>query len=133
MAEILAVEGSSFFIEPGKEKSRIIFPLREATDLRMTGMPEFSIQTKRLIPVDLEAKAEPFLIEIPPRQNLSTHFFLHKGEEMGYLLSGKLVMKMGSGEHELLPGDLIPLTSEIPNAWSNLGPDPAKLLWLLVK
>jgi transcriptional regulator with XRE-family HTH domain len=133
MAEILAVEGSSFFLDQGKEKSRVIFPLREATDLRMTGMPEFSIQTKRLTPVDLEAKAEPFLIEIPPRQTLSTHFFFHKGEEMGYLLAGKLSVKMPSGEYELLPGDLIHLTSEIPNAWSNLGPDPARLLWLLVK
>jgi transcriptional regulator with XRE-family HTH domain/KaiC/GvpD/RAD55 family RecA-like ATPase len=133
MAEILAVEGSSFFLDQGKEKSRVIFPLREATDLRMTGMPEFSIQTKRLTPVDLEAKAEPFLIEIPPRQTLSSHFFFHKGEEMGYLLDGKLSVKMPSGEYELLPGDLIHLTSEIPNAWSNLGPDPARLLWLLVK
>jgi transcriptional regulator with XRE-family HTH domain len=133
MAEILAVESSSFFLDPGKEKKRVIFPLREATDLRMTGMPEFSIQTKRLTPVDLEAKAEPFLIEIPPQQSLSSHFFFHKGEEMGYLLSGKLLVKMGSGEYELLPGDLIHLTSEIPNAWSNLGPDPARLLWLIVK
>jgi transcriptional regulator with XRE-family HTH domain len=133
MAEILAVEGSSFFFDQGKEKTRVIFPLREATDLRMPGMPEFSIQTKRLTPVDLEAKAEPFLIEIPPRQNLPTHFFFHKGEEMGYLLSGKLSVKMGSRTYDLLPGDLIHLTSEIPNAWSNLGPDPARLLWLIIK
>lgn len=133
MAEILAVEGSSFFSDQGKEKNRVIFPLREATDLRMTGMPEFSIQTKRLTPVDLEAKAEPFLIEIPPRQNLSNHFFFHKGEEMGYLLSGKLLVKMRSGEYEFLPGDLIHLTSEIPTAWTNPGPDPARLFWLIVK
>ncbi len=133
MAEILAVEGSSFFFDQGKEKSRVIFPLREATELRMVGMPEFSIQTKRLTPVDLEAKAEPFLIEIPPRQSLPTHFFFHKGEEMGYLLSGKLSVKMGSRAYELFPGDLIHLTSEIPNAWSSLGPDPARLLWIIFK
>jgi transcriptional regulator with XRE-family HTH domain len=133
MAEILAVEGSSFFLEPGKEKSRVIFPWREATDLRMPGVPEFGMQTKRLTPVDLESKADPFLIEIPARQTLSTHFFFHKGEEMGYLLSGKLLVKMGSGEYELLPGDLIHLTSEIPTAWTNPGPDPARLLWLIIK
>ena len=133
MAEILAVEGSSFFFDQGKEKTRVIFPLREATDLRMPGMPEFSIQTKRLTPVDLEAKAEPFLIEIPPQQSLPTHFFFHKGEEMGYLLSGKLSVKMGSRTYDLLPGDLIHLTSEIPNAWSNLGPTPARLLWIIFK
>ena len=133
MAEILAVEGHSFFLDQGKEKHRVIFTRQEATDLRMTGMPEFSIQTKRLTPVDLEAKVEPFLIEIPPRQSLSTHFFFHKGEEMGYLLAGKLSVKMPSGEYELQSGDLIYLTSEIPTAWTNPGPEPARLLWLIVK
>ena len=81
MAEILGVEGSSFFSDQGKEKNRVSLPLREATDLRLTGMPEFSIQTKRLTPVDLEAKAEPFLIEIPPRQSLSTHSSSTKGKK----------------------------------------------------
>jgi transcriptional regulator with XRE-family HTH domain/KaiC/GvpD/RAD55 family RecA-like ATPase len=133
MAEILAVAGSSFFQDQGKGKSRIIFPLREATDLKMAGVPEFSILTKRLTPVDLESKAEPFLIEIPPQQSLSTHFFFHKGEEMGYLLTGKLLVKMPSGEYELNAGDLIHLTAEIPQAWTNPGPDPARLLWLIIK
>ena len=98
MAEVLAVAGSSFFQDQGKEKSRIIFPLREATDLKMSGVPELTILIKRLTPVDLESKAEPFLIEIPPQQSLSSHFFFHKGEEMGYLLTGKMVVKMPSGE-----------------------------------
>jgi len=133
MAEVLAVESSSLFLDQGKGKSRVIFPWREATDLRMPGMPEFSIQTKRLTPVDLEAKAEPFLIEIPPQQSLPSHFFFHKGEEMGFLLSGKLLIKMGPEAHELLPGDLIHLTSEIPTAWSNPGPDSARLLWIMIK
>ena len=52
---------------------------------------------------------------------------------MGYLLAGKLSVKMPSGEYELHSGDLIHLTSEIPIAWSNPGPDPARLLWLIVK
>jgi transcriptional regulator with XRE-family HTH domain/KaiC/GvpD/RAD55 family RecA-like ATPase len=133
MAEVLAVEGSSLFQEQGKERSRVIFPLREATDLKMAGVPEFSILIKRLTPVDLESKAEPFLIEIPPHQSLSAHFFFHKGEEMGYLLTGNLSAKMPSGEYELHAGDLIHLTSEIPGSWTNPGPDPSRLLWLIIK
>ena len=83
MAEILAVEGSSFFQDQGKEKRRVIFPRQEATDLKMTGMPELSIQTKRLTPVDLEAKAEPFLIEIPPAAKPVRSFFLPQGRRNG--------------------------------------------------
>ena len=131
MAEILAVEGSSFFQDQGKEKRRVIFPRQEARDLKMAGVAEGIIQTKRLTPVDLESRAEPFLIEIHPHQSLSGHFFFHKGEELGYLLAGTLSIKMPSGEVELHSGDLIHLTSEIPNAWSNSGPEPARLLWLL--
>ena len=82
MAEILAVEGSSFFQDQGKEKRRMIFPRQEATDLRLPGVPELTIQAKRLTPVDLEAKAEPFLIEIPPQQSLSGHFFFHIPERL---------------------------------------------------
>ena len=133
MAEILAVEGSSFFLDQGKEKNRLVFPEREATDLKLPGVSELMLQTKRLTPVDLEAKAEPFLIEIPPQQSLSGHFFFHKGEEMGYLLAGKLSVKMPSGDYELHSGDLIHLTSEIPSTWTNPGPDPARLFWLKIK
>lgn len=58
-------------------------------------MPEGNIQAKLLTPLDFELKAEPYLIEIPPKQTLPSHFFIHKGEEVGYLLSGKLQLKVG--------------------------------------
>lgn len=58
-------------------------------------MPEGNIQAKLLTPLDFELKAEPYLIEIPPKQTLPSHFFIHKGEEVGYLLSGKLQLKFG--------------------------------------
>ena len=86
-----------------------------------------------MTPTDFEPKAEPYLIEIPPKTNLNSHFFIHKGEEMGYLLSGKLQLKMKKAFHTVNPGDVIYLSSEIPHQWKNKGPGTARLLWIKVR
>ncbi|MDY0039336.1 MAG: helix-turn-helix domain-containing protein [Desulforhabdus sp.] len=133
IAEILAVEISSFFQETADVKTRVIFPAGEATDIRFTEFSEDAIHGKLLTPVDFDSKAEPFLIEIPPGKAISSHFFAHKGEEIGYLLSGKLHVKIGNTTSTLHPGDTIYLTSEMPSQWKNPETDTAKLLWLKIR
>ncbi|MBI5583172.1 MAG: helix-turn-helix domain-containing protein [Deltaproteobacteria bacterium] len=133
MAEVLAVDGSTFFKTPGEEKKKVVFPAGEALPIKVPGLTETAFQAKRLTPLDLEAKVEPFLVEILPQQTLPGHFFLHKGAEWGYLLSGKLQLRLPGGEAELREGDSIYLTLELPGEWSNPGPEPARLLWLKIK
>ena len=96
-------------------------------------MPEGAVQARLLYPVDVEVKAEPYLIEITPKATLPAHFFFHKGEEVGYVLSGRLQVRVGKGVHNLKTGDVIYLTSEIPGEWRNPGPSVARLLWVKVK
>jgi quercetin dioxygenase-like cupin family protein len=83
--------------------------------------------------VDIETKAEPYLIEIPPFQTLSSHFFVHKGEEMGYLLSGELQIKLARETYTLHSGEVICLVSEMPWEWKNISSEPARLLWVKIK
>jgi quercetin dioxygenase-like cupin family protein len=83
--------------------------------------------------VDFKPKAEPYLLEIPPKKTLPSHFFIHKGEEIGYLLSGKLQLKMEKSVHNIRSGDIIYFTSEMPSQWKNPGPGTAKLLWIKIK
>jgi quercetin dioxygenase-like cupin family protein len=52
---------------------------------------------------------------------------------VGYLLSGRLQVKVGKAVHTLKAGDTIYLTSEIPSEWKNPGPATARLLWVKVK
>lgn len=91
IAEVLSVEISSFFQGLTDVENRVIFPSGEAVEIKFPDLPEGSIYAKLLTPVDFDPKAEPYRIEIPPGKNLPSHFFIHKGEEIGYLLSGKLV------------------------------------------
>ena len=95
-------------------------------------MSEESIHTSLLTSVDFESKVEPYLIEIPPEKTLTSHFFIHKGEEIGYLLSGKLQLKLDKNVHIAHADDVIYLTSDIPSQWENPGPETARLLWMKI-
>ncbi len=133
MAEVLSVEVSSFFQESADMRNRIIFPAAEALDVKFPDLPEGSIGGKRMTPLDFDLKAEPYLIEIPPNKDLPSHFFIHKGEEVGYLMSGKLQLKLEKAVYTIRSGDVIYLTSEMPSQWRNPGPGVARLIWIKVK
>jgi transcriptional regulator with XRE-family HTH domain/KaiC/GvpD/RAD55 family RecA-like ATPase len=133
MAEVLSVEVSSFFQEKAEIRKRVVFPSTESVNVKISELPDGNIYAKLLTPVDFDPKAEPYLIEIPPNKTLSSHFFIHKGEEMGYLLSGKLQMKLGKAAYTIRTGDVVYLASEIPTQWKNPGPGAARLLWIKVK
>ncbi|MCB2186766.1 MAG: helix-turn-helix domain-containing protein [Deltaproteobacteria bacterium] len=133
MAEVLGVEISSFFQEGPGGARRVVFAGPEAEQVRQGEAPEKSLAVWRLTPVDLETRAEPFVVEIAAKGSLPAHFFVHKGEELGYLLAGRLQMKVGGTVHNLKAGDTVYLTSEMPASWTNPGRNPARLLWLKLK
>ncbi len=133
MAEVLSVEISSFFQDKTEQKKRFIFPAAEAAEVKFPDLPAGAVVAKLLSPVDFDLKAEPYLIEIPPKEKLPSHFFIHKGEEIGYLLSGRLQVKLDKAAYSLRSGDVIYLTSEMPTEWKNPGPGVARLLWMKVK
>ena len=133
MAEVLSVEVSSFFQESADMRNRIIFPAAEALEVKFPDLPEGSIGGKRMTPLDFDLKAEPYLIEIPPHKDLPSHFFIHKGEEVGYLLSGKLQLRLEKAVYTIRSGDVIYLTTEMPSQWRNPGPGVARLIWINVK
>jgi transcriptional regulator with XRE-family HTH domain/KaiC/GvpD/RAD55 family RecA-like ATPase len=133
MAEILSVQMSSFFQPKTETTSRIVFPSEEGVDIKFPDLPKGSIHAKLLTAPDLDSKAEPYLIEIPPKKTIPSHFFIHKGEEIGYLLSGKLQLKLKKAVYTARSGDVIYLANDMPSQWRNPGPSVARLLWLKVR
>jgi len=133
MAEILSVDMSSFFQESADTGRMVVFREGDASEIKFPDLPEGSIKGRLLTPLDFNPKAEPYIIEIPPKKSLPSHFFIHKGEELGYLLLGKLQMRLEKSLHNLNTGDLVYLTSEMPIQWKNPGPGTARLLWIKVK
>jgi transcriptional regulator with XRE-family HTH domain len=133
MAEVLSVDVASFFSEGAEDKNRVIFPGSEAVEVKLTDLPEKAVKAWLLTPVDFEAKTEPYLIEVPAGSTVGSHFFVHKGEEMGYCLSGKLTMRIKKAVYNLKAGDTVYLTSELPTSWANPGRSAARLLWMKQK
>jgi transcriptional regulator with XRE-family HTH domain len=133
MAEVLSVEITSLFQQALELEKRIIFPSAEAVSVGFPGLPKGSVDGTLLTPPDFQSKMEPYLIEIEPNRDLPAHFFIHKGEEMGYVLSGKLRMSLNKATYTVRAGDVIYLTSEMPNQWKNPGPNVARLLWIKSK
>lgn len=133
MAETLSVDVSSFFQESADIGSMVVFKESDASGIKFPDLPEGSIKAKILTPLDFNPKAEPYIIEIPPKKSIPSHFFIHKGEEIGYLLSGRLQMKLEKSVNNLIAGDVVYLTNEMPSQWKNPGPGSARLLWIKVK
>ena len=132
MAEVLSVQVSSFFQTESALTRKVAFSPADHISVKLQDTPGDTITARMLTPVDFQAKCELYLLEIQPGKKLSHHFFAHKGEEMGYLLSGRLQMSLPNSVHKLKAGDSVYLSTEIPSQWINPGPGAARLLWISV-
>jgi transcriptional regulator with XRE-family HTH domain len=132
IAEMLSVDVSTFFHDSNSAGNPVVYNDSNASELKFVDLPADSLEVKLLTPLDFNPKAEPYLIEIQPKKVLPSHFFIHKGEEVGYLLSGKLQLKMENAVYNVIAGNVVYLTSEIPTQWVNPGSSPAKLLWFKI-
>lgn len=133
MAEVLSVAVASFFTPRGEEDQEVIFHPDQAVTVGFPNLPPSAVNAQLLTPMGYDSRAEPYLIEVQPGQSLGSHFFQHKGEEVGYLISGRLKVKLGDREREMNPGDLMYLTSQMPSGWVNPDRQPARLLWITVR
>ena len=132
MAEVLLVEVSTFFQTGSALTRKIVFSLVDSIPVKLQDITNDIMSARMLTPVDFQSKAEVYLLEFSPGKKLSHHFFSHKGEELGYVLSGRLQMSLPHSIHKLKTGDAVHLTSETPSQWMNLGPGTARLLWIVV-
>lgn len=133
MAEMLGVEMASLFAAHDEPARPLICRPASAVDIKLPGLDPEAISAKLVTPMGYNGRAEPYLIEMQARQSLGAHFFGHKGEEMGYVLSGTLEVKIGGSLYRLEAGDLICLTTQEPTGWTNPGDDVAKLLWIKMR
>jgi transcriptional regulator with XRE-family HTH domain len=132
IAESLSVEAGSFF-QDGAPPVRTVFPKGSGVKITMPDMPKDCLEAMQITPPDLGGKAELYLVRILPGKKLPAHFFVHKGEEAGYVLEGSLTIVSRNGIQELTAGDAIYLKTDFPTQWINPGSETAKLLWMKVR
>jgi quercetin dioxygenase-like cupin family protein/DNA-binding XRE family transcriptional regulator len=54
----------------------------------------------------------------------------HEGDEVGYVLEGRLALSIGEAAHELGPGDSFAFPSHLPHTYRNAGTEVARVLWI---
>jgi transcriptional regulator with XRE-family HTH domain len=56
----------------------------------------------------------------------------HRGHEWGYVLSGRLQVRIGFDEYLLEPGDAISINSSIPHRLATVGDQPVEAIWFVL-
>jgi transcriptional regulator with XRE-family HTH domain/KaiC/GvpD/RAD55 family RecA-like ATPase len=133
MAEVLSVDAGELFKSSSESRQQQVFSAGDTTTVKFAHLPKHSVSGERLLPLHLQAKIEPYLVELPPGATIATHFFRHKGHEFGYLLSGRLQVKIRDTLSDVSAGDSLFITFDIPSQWKNTGPERARLLWIIIK
>jgi transcriptional regulator with XRE-family HTH domain len=59
-------------------------------------------------------------------------FQRHPGHEWGYVLSGRLQVRIGFDEYTLEPGDAISINSTIPHRLATIGDEPVEAIWFVL-
>lgn len=54
----------------------------------------------------------------------------HEGDEVGYVLEGRLELGIGDAAYELAPGDSFAFPSHLSHTYRNPGPEVTRVLWI---
>lgn len=73
---------------------------------------------------------EPFHVTLPPRQKHDI-VFNHPGEELYYVLEGKVIISVDGVEYELSKGDSIHFPSTLDHSWYNPTDESAQVISVL--
>jgi transcriptional regulator with XRE-family HTH domain len=134
LAESLSVEVGYFFEGLEAGQPGCVFRGSDGVGAGLDGPAKGMIEGTRLLPPGMrDASVEPYLLKIEPGKKLAGHFFSHKGEEMGYVLSGNLALWVNGQRQEAGVGDLVYLQKHTPEQWENDGETLVELLWLKIK
>lgn len=132
IAENLSVDVASFF-KARTAGPRNIFSRDESVRIIRPDLDKNSIEIAQLTPPDLDLPMDAFLITLLPGKRINAHFMVHKGPELGYLISGRLDLVLENREQTVSAGDTIFLGKDFPSQWVNPLTEPATLFWINMK
>ncbi len=132
IAETLSVDVGSFFLDKNMPV-KTVFPRGENLRINRTEIPKDRMTMDCLTPPDHDGKVGLYIINILPGKKIPTHFFVHKGEEAGYLISGTLTVTSQNESETITQGDTVYFKTVTPSQWVNPGPDIASILWLKIR
>lgn len=98
-----------------------------AVHRRGTAVPADGYSFRQLAPALRRRRMDAFVLEFPPGRAQEL-VVAHEGEELLYVLEGRVRFRFGQEEALLGPGDAVQFDSSLPHSASNIGPKTARLL-----
>jgi transcriptional regulator with XRE-family HTH domain len=88
--------------------------------------------TKRLLSPPNGGSIELFLMELQPGASTGPNLYSHEGEEAGYVVTGRIELRIGEDRFDLDTGDSFSFPSRTPHAYSALGDAPASVICVTI-
>lgn len=80
-----------------------------------------------------DRKADPFIVTVEPASaGAPMHLNSHEGQEMNYVLEGRLLICLNGKELELNAGDSLYFDSNLPHGMKALGGKPVRFLAIIM-
>ncbi len=114
---------SDFFLDT-KEKD-IVYRKEDRVEIEKKGVSKFEL----LIPGSTNKKMEAVMMTLKPGEKTEIEE-PHEGEEMGFILGGRIEIQLGKKTHRAKKGECFYFPAERDHALTNVGSREAVLLWI---
>jgi transcriptional regulator with XRE-family HTH domain len=108
------------------DRLRVVSPAGQREVVPIDGLGS---RVERLVPADAEHMLEAHLHVLQPGGG-SEGAIVHHGEEVGYVVEGRLELTVGAETFQLKAGDSFNFRSEIAHSYRNPGRGPARIVWV---
>jgi DNA-binding XRE family transcriptional regulator len=93
-------------------------------------LPDWEATMHQLVHVVGNKRMQPFHTLVPPGGGTKENYS-HPGEEFGFVLEGRLTLRLRDEVHLLEPNTAVYYSSLIPHSWLNEQDEPCRLIWVL--
>ncbi len=91
---------------------------------------EDGVKVELLVPGARNREMDPALVTILPGEEMDTQDY-HEGEEFGYVLAGKIQLRLDDRTYTVKKGECFYFSSDKRHAVKNPGKTEAKILWVV--
>jgi len=129
IAQALSVDMAVFFEKRNPAEHLTLVRKKERETVVRDGTL-FGYRYQSIAPTKRPKKMEPFVITLPSRSKEGDRFD-HEGEELFYVLKGRIRFYYGDKEYLLKEGDCVYFDSSIPHRGEGIGKGLAKALTVI--
>jgi transcriptional regulator with XRE-family HTH domain len=99
-------------------------------DARVQASNDEKIQVELLVPGAQNREMDPVLVTLAPGEEMDEQQF-HEGEEFGFVLLGKVQLKLDEKLHTVRKDECFYFSSDKKHSVKNIGKGPARILWVV--